>query len=50
VTPLVVDGSLLEICQVVSAVKGWGLQETAQRMLDNFKAFYAGQLRNLQDN
>jgi hypothetical protein len=25
--------------RVVFAVKGWGLQETTQRMLANFKAF-----------
>uniref|UniRef100_A0A383WQE8 TatD related DNase n=1 Tax=Tetradesmus obliquus TaxID=3088 RepID=A0A383WQE8_TETOB len=44
VTPLVIDGGLREICRVVAGVKGWGMAETAQRMLDNFKAFYAGQL------
>jgi Tat protein secretion system quality control protein TatD with DNase activity len=44
VTPLVIDGGLLEICKVVAGVKGWSMQQTAERMLANFKAFYAGQM------
>jgi Tat protein secretion system quality control protein TatD with DNase activity len=44
VTPLVIDCGLLEICRVVAGVKGWSMQQTAERMLANFKAFYAGQM------
>jgi Tat protein secretion system quality control protein TatD with DNase activity len=47
VTPLVIDSGLLQICKVVAGVKGWGLQETAERMLANFKAFYGDQLNKL---
>jgi hypothetical protein len=44
VTPLEVDAGLLAICRVVAEVKGWSLEEAAQRGLDNFRAFYKDQL------
>jgi hypothetical protein len=44
VTPLEVDAGLLAICRVVAEVKGWSLEEAAQRGLDNFRAFYWDQL------
>lgn len=44
VTPLVIDGGMMQICQTVSEVKGWSVQDTAQRMLNNFKDFYQGRL------
>lgn len=44
VTPLVIDGSLVAMCQIVADVKGWTMQQAAQRLGDNFKAFYQDQL------
>lgn len=44
VTPLVIDDSLVAMCQTVAEVKGWSMQQAADRLLDNFKAFYAEQL------
>lgn len=39
-----IDDGMMQICQTVSEVKGWSLQDTAQRMLSNFKDFYQEQL------
>jgi Tat protein secretion system quality control protein TatD with DNase activity len=44
VTPLVIDAGLMNICTIVADVKGWSMQEAAQRLAANFTAFYAQQL------
>lgn len=41
---MVIDAGMLEICKVVAGVKGWSMQQTAERMLTNFRQFYAGQI------
>lgn len=45
VTPLVIDGGLMAICSTVADVKGWSMQEAADRLAANFRAFYAQQVR-----
>lgn len=44
VTPLVIDDSLLAMCQTVADVKGWSMQQAAEQLLQNFRTFYQGQL------
>lgn len=44
VTPLVIDDSLLAMCEIVADVKGWTLQDAARRLGNNFRAFYQQQL------
>jgi Tat protein secretion system quality control protein TatD with DNase activity len=44
VTPLVIDDSLVAMCQIVADVKGWPLQEAAEKLQANFNAFYQQQL------
>ena len=44
VTPLVIDDSLVAMCQTIADVKGWSMQQAADRLLENFRAFYEGQL------
>jgi hypothetical protein len=44
VTPLVIDDSLVAMCSIVADVKGWGIQEAAQQLADNFNTFYHDQL------
>lgn len=44
VTPLVIDDSLVAMCEVIADVKGWTMQEAADRLYDNFKSFYQQQL------
>lgn len=44
VTPLVIDDSLVAMCQIVADVKGWSMQEAAERLGQNFKTFYQDQL------
>jgi hypothetical protein len=43
VTPLVIDESLLAMCQIVADVKGWRMQQAAEKLLQNFRTFYEGQ-------
>lgn len=40
VTPLVIDDSLVAMCEIVADVKGWTLQDAAHRLGENFRAFY----------
>eukprot|EP00877_Chromochloris_zofingiensis_P007839 jgi/Chrzof1/3308/Cz12g20120.t1 len=47
VSPFKIDASLLDICQTVAEVKGWTMDEAAQRTYANFKDFYAVQLDSL---
>lgn len=44
VTPLVIDDSLVAMCEIVADVRGWTMQQTAQQLGDNFKAFYQDQV------
>jgi len=44
VTPLLIEDGLVHICRIVSAAKGWSLEETARRTLANFNAFYGRSL------
>lgn len=44
VTPLVIDDSLVAMCSIVADVKGWGMQQAAQQLADNFNTFYQDQL------
>ncbi|KAI8467797.1 MAG: hypothetical protein J3K34DRAFT_370036 [Monoraphidium minutum] len=41
VTPLLIEGGMVDICRIVADAKGWGLEEAAARTLANFDAFYS---------
>lgn len=44
VTPLVIDDSLQAMAGIIADVRGWTLQEAAERLADNFRRFYQDQL------
>lgn len=43
-----IDDSLAAMCAIIADVKGWSMQEAADRLAHNFRTFYEGQLQQCQ--